>query len=279
MSNLTPPHKFTLQDLRAARSAGHKVAMLTCYDYSTACIMEQAHVPMLLVGDSAANVILGYPTTLPIRLSFLIELTAAVRRGAPSAFLLADMPFGSYHASLASGIRNVCRMVQLTGCDCVKLEVADTHTKLVRRLTDAGVAVMAHLGLRPQSVAVLGGYKAQGRTWHDAQTIIDQARRFQDAGAVSILLEAVPPQVSEKLVASVSVPVIGCGAGPACHGHVFVTHDALKLTPHAPRFVPQLADVGGIMRDAFAKYVQQVESGAYPAPEHTYAMSSETPAK
>ena len=274
MANSPTPAKFTLQDLREARTAGRKVPMLTCYDYSTARIMQEAGVPMLLVGDSAASVILGHPTTLPIRLPFLIELTAAVRRGAPAAFVLADMPFGSYHASLAQGIRNVTRMVQLTGCDCVKLEVTDSHARLVRRLADMGVAVMAHLGLRPQSVGVLGGYTTQGRTMQDAQAILDQARRFEDAGAVAILLEAVPPETSQQVVEGIGLPVIGCGAGPACHGHVVVTHDALGMTAHRPRFVPELGDVAGAMRKAFALYVKMVQEGQYPAPQHTYKMSA-----
>src|SRR3954447_5621005 len=154
--------KYTLNDLRAARASGTKVPMLTCYDFTTAKLMHEAGVPTLLVGDSAGNVILGHETTLPVPLHFMIQLAAAVRRGAPNAFLVADMPFGSYHGSTARAVRNVCRMVQKTGCDCVKLEVAASQLKLVRELADAGVAVMAHLGLRPQSVGVLGSYRTQG---------------------------------------------------------------------------------------------------------------------
>lgn len=274
MANNTIRTKFTLQDLRSARLSGRKIPMLTCYDYSMARVMEEAGVPMLLTGDSAANVILGHSSTVPIRLPFLIELTAAVRRGAPLAFVLADMPFGSYQASEAQGIRNVTRMVQLTGCDGVKLEVADSHAGLVRKLADMGVAVMAHLGLRPQSVGVLGGYATQGRTSQEAQVILDQARRFEDAGAAAILLEAVPPETSQQVVEGIGLPVIGCGAGPACHGHVFVTHDALGFTAHKPRFVPDLGDIAGAMRQAFALYVKQVQEGQYPGPQHAYKMAA-----
>ena len=167
------PKKITLADLRALRASGNRMAMLTCYDYTTARLMHEAGVPLLLVGDSAANVILGHDTTLPVSLSFMIEITAAVRRGAPNAFLIADMPFGSYHASLAQGVRNVARMIKRTGCDAVKLEVSDSNADLVRALADAGVAVVAHLGLKPQNVGLLGGYRFQGRTaveanksWH-----------------------------------------------------------------------------------------------------------------
>jgi 3-methyl-2-oxobutanoate hydroxymethyltransferase len=267
--------KFTMLDLRAARAAGAKVPMLTCYDYTTARLMHEAGVPALLVGDSAANVILGHPNTLPIKLDFLIELTAAVRRGAPKCLLISDMPFGSYQASPAQGVRNITRMVQLSGCDCVKIEAAGSHLRLVRRLTDAGIAVMAHLGLRPQSIGLLGEYKAQGRTVEEGKRIVELSARVAKAGAAAILLEAVPPDVSAAVVDAVTVPVIGCGAGPACHGYVFVTHDALALSPHRPRFVPMLGDLATPMLDAFKKYVQLVAAGKYPAPENNYEKAGE----
>jgi 3-methyl-2-oxobutanoate hydroxymethyltransferase len=264
--------KFTLATLREARATGTRVAMLTCYDYSTARLMHEAGVPAILVGDSAASVILGHPTTLPAPLPFMIEITAAVRKGAPMALLVADMPFGSYHQSIAQGVGNVCRMVRRSGCDCVKLELAAGHLPLVRALADAGVAVMAHLGLRPQTVGVLGGYKYQGRTASEAGQIVEPARRMEEHGAASILLEAVPPEVGAAVVAATSIPVIGCGAGPACHGSVFVTHDALGRSGSRPRFVPELADIAAPMREAFGRFVELVATGAYPAAEHHYAM-------
>ena len=264
--------KFTLGDLRAARVEGTKVPMLTCYDFTTARLMQRAGVPALLVGDSAANVILGHPTTLPVPLSFMAELAAAVRRGAPHAFLVADMPFGSYGGSLGAGVRNVCRMAKHSSCDCVKLEVAAGHAKLVRAAADAGVAVMAHIGLRPQSVAVLGGYKVQGRTAEQAAEIVDLARTMERAGAVSILLEAVPDEVARAVVEATALPVIGCGAGPACHGFVFVTHDAVNLTDHTPRFAPKLGDLAGPAVECYRRYVAQVAEGTYPAAEHGYEM-------
>lgn len=271
--------KFTLNDLRRAREGGAKVAMLTCYDYTTARLMQEAGVPALLVGDSAGNVVLGYPTTLPVSLAFMIEITAAVRRGAPLAFLVADMPFGSYQGSVARGVRNVVRMVQRTGCDCVKLEVAEAHLDLVRELSSAGVAVMAHLGLRPQSVGVLGGYRTQGRTAFEANQIVALSLQMQRAGAASILLEAVPAEVGKAVVEATNIPVIGCGAGANCHGHVFVTHDAVGLTPARPRFVPQLADLATPAVRAYSEYVRQVESGEYPAPQNQYSMPAEELAK
>jgi 3-methyl-2-oxobutanoate hydroxymethyltransferase len=267
--------KVTIGDLRAARRSGERVPMLTCYDFSTARLMQAAGVPALLVGDSAANVILGHPTTLPIPLSFMIEITAAVRRGAPLALLMADMPFGSYQGSVARGTRNVFRLVKQTDCDCVKLEAGESQLPLIRELADAGVAVVAHLGLRPQSVAVVGGYRYQGRTAAEAREIVDLSRKLEAAGAVALLLEAVPAEVGRAVVEAVEVPVIGCGAGPHCHGSVFVTHDAVGLSGDGPkpRFVPHLGDLGAPAVKCFEDYVDAVRTGRYPAPEHQYTMS------
>jgi 3-methyl-2-oxobutanoate hydroxymethyltransferase len=205
----------------------------------------------------------------------MIELTAAVRRGAPLAMIWADMPFGSYQRSTAQGVRNICRMLQLSGADAVKIESAVTQIPLVSRLADAGVAVVAHLGLRPQFIGRLGEYKTQGRSASDAMKVVELSRRFADAGAAAILLEAVPPEVSAAVVAAVSVPVIGCGAGPACHGHVFVTHDALRLTTRKPRFVPELGDLASPMKSAFERYVGLITDRAYPSAEHLYAMPAD----
>jgi 3-methyl-2-oxobutanoate hydroxymethyltransferase len=262
--------KFTMEDLRAARVSGAKVPMLTCYDYTTARLMQEAGVPALLIGDSAANVILGHPTTVPMSLDFMIDIAAAVRRGAPKCLLIADMPFGSYQASTTQGVKNAIKMMQLSGCDCVKIEAANSQVRLVRRLSQAAIAVIAHLGLRPQSIGLIGEYKVQGRNPVDARQIVQLATRLVRAGAAGILLEAVPPSVAAAVVEAVSVPVIGCGAGPACHGFVFVTHDALGLTPRRPKFVPNLGDLATPMNEAFREYVRLVISGEYPAAEHNY---------
>lgn len=248
--------------------------MLTCYDYTSATLMQAAGVPMLLVGDSAAGVILGHPSTLPVSLQFMIEITAAVRRGAPNCLVVGDMPFGSYQASDAQGAKNVLRLVKLTGCDCVKLEVAARHASLVSRLADAGVAVMVHLGLRPQAVGLMGGYRAQGRSALSADSIVSDAIAMQSAGAAAVLLEAVPPEVSQAVVDTTEIPVIGCGAGPACSGHVVVGQDILGLTPHRPKFAPLLKDLSADLKSVYADYVQSIASGRYPLAEHQYEMSS-----
>jgi 3-methyl-2-oxobutanoate hydroxymethyltransferase len=266
------PKKITLADIRALRSNGQRMAMLTCYDYTTARLMHETGVPLILVGDSAASVILGHNSTLPVSLSFMMEITAAVRRGAPNAFLIADMPFGSYHESVAQGVRNVARMIKRTACDAVKLEVTDANAPLIRALADAGVAVVAHLGLRPQSVGLIGSYRFQGRTASEAEHIVASALQMQAAGAAAILLEAVPPEVGKAVVDKTYIPVIGCGAGPSCHSSVIVTQDGLGLTPYRPRFVPALSDQATPLKGAFNEYVQSVAAGRYPAPEHEYVM-------
>jgi len=271
--------KFTLNDLRAARASGRKIPILTCYDFTMARLMQQAGVPALLVGDSAGSVVLGHSSTIPVSLPFMLELTAAVRRGAPNAFLIADMPFGSYQASPAEGVRNVVRMLKFSGCDCVKLEVAASHTTLVSRLADAGVAVMAHLGLRPQWVGLLGGYRSQGKTAESANDIVSAAVQMQKAGAAALLLETVPAQVAAAVVAATEIPVVGCGAGPACHASVIVTHDALGLTTSRPKFAPLLSQVDGPITAALAEYVRRVGAGEYPGPEHQYEMPPEEKAK
>jgi 3-methyl-2-oxobutanoate hydroxymethyltransferase len=193
--------------------------------------------------------------------------------------LIADMPIGSYQASAAQGVRNVVRMLKLTGCDCIKLEVANSHTKLVSRLADAGIAVMAHLGLRPQWVGLLGGYRSHGRTAEQAKAIVSAAVEMQRAGAAALLIETVPPEVGAAVVAATEIPVIGCGAGPACHGSVIVTHDALNLTPKRPKFVPLISEMDGSITAALAEYVRRVGSGEYPAAEHQYEMPAEEKAK
>src|SRR5205814_2039369 len=218
----------------------------------------------------------------PVPLDFMIEITAAVRRGAPLAFVVADMPFGSYAPYSSEDakywpqcVESVFRMVKLSRCDCVKMEVAAGHAELVKTLADSGVAVMAHLGLRPQSVGLLGGYKFQGRTASEAEGVLALALQMQRAGAAAILLEAVPPEVSQRVVEETSAPVIGCGAGSACHGSVIVTHDAVGLTTKRPRFVPTLGDFATPMREAFSRYVEAITTDQYPAAEHQYEMPAE----
>lgn len=270
--------KFTLKDFRLARSSGQKLAMLTCYDYTTAKMMHEANIPLLLVGDSAASVILGHDSTIPVSLDFMIELTAAVRRGAPDSWLLADMPFGSYHSSVPAAITGMVRMMQRSSCDAIKLEISGSgfHHRLIRRAADAGIPVVAHVGLRPQTIRMTGSYRAQGRTTSEAQAIVETAATAVSAGAVAVLLEAVPPEVAEKLRGMVDVPVIGCGAGPACDAHVVVLQDLLGLSGHRARFVPDLADLRPAFLAAIGNYKTAIATGAYPAAAHWYSAAKAT---
>ena len=265
------PNSFTMNDLRMARKTGKRVSMLTCYDYTSARLLEAAGVQILLVGDSASGVILGHKSTLPITLDFLIELTAAVKRGAPNALVMGDLPFGSYQAGGAKAIDSACEMIKRSQCDAVKLEVTEFHLDMVKALSQAGVAVVAHLGLRPQAVGLMGGYKFQGRTVDEANHIVKQAMSFAHAGAAAILLEAVPAEVGQKVVDETDVPVIGCGAGPACHAHVVVLQDLLRQTPRQPKFVPHI-ELSASLTETAARYVKMIETGEYPAAAHGYAM-------
>lgn len=263
--------RFTLSDLRVAAVGGKPEPMLTCYDFTTARLLESLGVRMILVGDSAANVILGHDSTIPIELDFLIQITAAVRKGAPNALVMADMPFGSCSVT-ASGIRACVRMVKQSGCDCVKVECGRGHIGLIQGLADSGVAAFAHLGLTPQSVGLLGGYRAQGRSSEQALRIADLAADLVNAGAAGLLLEAVPPEVTELVVKTLDVPVIGCGAGPAAHAHVVVLHDLLGFNASVPKFVPRPGNVPDAISKVVSRYVSDVRLGKYPNSSHCYQM-------
>lgn len=263
---------FTLHDLQQAHQQKRRLPMLTCYDYSTARLMQQAGIPLLLVGDSAANVILGHNSTVPVSLEFMIEIAAAVKRGAPLAYVIADMPFGSYHGSTGSAVQNVARMVKLSNCDAVKLEVSAGHARLISRLHDAGIAVVAHIGLRPQAVSLTGGYRYQGRTAAEAKQMVALARTLERAGASALLIEAVPDAVGAAIAGNVGIPTIGCGAGSAGVASVVVTPDMLGITPTAPRFVPRIAKMDETLIAAFDSYARQVTDGTYPSAEHAYPM-------
>jgi 3-methyl-2-oxobutanoate hydroxymethyltransferase len=275
MSKSARGKRFGLDDLRkAARAGGAPLAMLTCYDYLTARVLEEAGIRMLLVGDSAANVILGHDSTIPVPLSFMIELTAAVRRGAPQSLVLADMPFGTC-ATVSQGVKNCLRMVKLTGCDGVKIECSRGHIELVQALADSGVAVVAHLGLTPQSVGLLGGYKVQGRTASDAMKVFDLAGDLMNAGAAALLLEATPPEVARLITQTLDVPVIGCGAGPDCHAHVVVLSDLVGMTESSPKFAPRLGDLPSVIASSARRYAADIASGKYPGKAHHYDMPAD----
>lgn len=265
--------KVTLSTLAEYKRAGRKFAVLTCYDYSHALIQEEAGVEVILVGDSAAQVLLGHPTTLPITMDFMVTLAAAVRRGAPSPLLIGDMPYLSFNISIPEAIRNAGRFMAEAGCDAVKIEGDGRLVDTVAAMSAASIPVVAHLGLRPQAVHLAGGYRAQSRTADAARALIADAQALAAAGAAMILVEAVPPEPAQRIARTVDVPVIGCGAGAGCDGHVVVLHDMLGLSAGpAPRFIRRYADLRTDIGRAVREYISDIQSGKYPAAEHGYSM-------
>jgi 3-methyl-2-oxobutanoate hydroxymethyltransferase len=263
--------KVTLATLRQMRLEQRPIAMLTCYDYPTANILAQAGVPVLLVGDSAATTVLGEKSTIPANMDFMVMITRAVRNGAPDTFVLADMPFGSY-PTIELAVNNARRFLSEAGADAVKVECDQRHEPIVAAMAAAGIPVCAHLGLLPQHAAQEGGYRYRGRTQEEADGLVADSIAMAKAGAVLILLEAVPDEVSRRVVEAVDCPVLGCGAGASCHGHVVVLHDMLGLSSQTPRFVDRLADVSSVISQAARAWVTAVESREYPASRHQYHM-------
>jgi 3-methyl-2-oxobutanoate hydroxymethyltransferase len=262
-----PP--LTIHDLRQYKERGERFAMLTAYDYLTAQILDEAGIPVLLVGDSLGMVVLGYDSTIPVTVEEMLHHTRAVRRGARRALVVGDMPFMSYQRSVEEGVGNAGRFLKEGGANAVKLE--GPAVELTARLTAAGIPVMGHLGLTPQSVNQFGGFTVQGRGADAAEQILADAVALADAGAFSIVLECVPAELGRRVTEAVPVPTIGIGAGPATDGQVLVIDDLLGRTGgRLPRFVKQYADVRGIITDAAKAFSAEVASGDYPTPEHTY---------
>lgn len=261
----------TVRDVRAFKERGERFAMLTAYDALSARLLDEAGIPLLLVGDSLGMVVLGYDSTLPVTMDDMVHHTAAVVRGRREAMVIGDMPFMSYQASDAEAIHNAGRFMQEAGAHAVKLEGGARVVDIVARLTDMGVPVMGHLGLTPQSVNQFGGYRVQGRSDEQAHRIVQDAKDLEAAGAFSVVLEAVPSEVGKEVTESLEIPTIGIGAGPHTDGQVLVFHDFLGITPgRLPRFVKRYATVGEQMKTAAEQFAAEVASGAYPAPEHSY---------
>lgn len=252
--------------------------MLTAYDHPTAAAAQAAGVHSLLIGDSMGCVVLGHENTRSVPLDLMVTLGEAVRRGAPNVYLVGDLPYESTLGGAASVLAASRRFLDEAGCDAVKLEAGHEDDRVVAKLAEAGIETIAHLGLRPQTVRSPEGYRAQARDAEAIEALVADARRMVAAGAVMLLLEAVPSAASQAVVSAVEVPVIGCGAGPACDAHVVVTHDLLGIGGlRPPRFVPVLAELGSAMRDAMHRWVVSIESGSYPEPQHVYGMKK-TPA-
>lgn len=265
--------RVTLGDLVAKKRAGEPLVMVTAYDHPGARIAEEAGVDLVLVGDSAAMTVLGYDSTVPITVDEMLTLTRAVRRGLDGPLLVGDLPFGSYEASDALALATAQRFVKEAGVDLVKIERGGTSVDRARALVAAGIPVVGHVGLTPQTATALGGYRAQGRSAEAAVALIDDAVALQDAGVSLLVVEAVPAEVTRALRARIDVPVIGIGAGSDADGQVLVFHDLLGLTEGpAAKFVKRYADLRAAAVAGVAAYAGEVRSGAYPAPEHTYGM-------
>ncbi len=263
--------RVTVTDIKEMKRKGQKIPMITAYDWPTARLAEEAGIPIILVGDSLGMVVLGYENTVPVTMDDMVHHTRAVVRGTSRAMVVADMPFGSYHGSFDVALRNACRLLQEAGAQAVKLEGGVTVAETVAGLVRAGVPVMGHVGLGPQSVLQLGGFKVQGRSPESARQILNDALALEEAGAFAIVLETVPLELAKAITERLSIPTIGIGAGPHCDGQVQVIHDILGLFPgFVPKHARRYVDAASIVREAVAAYIKDVQSGAFPTEEHSY---------
>jgi 3-methyl-2-oxobutanoate hydroxymethyltransferase len=267
--------KITLHDLSAKKKEGKKITMLTAYDCSMASFIDQAEIDMILVGDSVGMVVLGYDSTVPVTMEEMIHHCRAVRRGMRYAFLVGDMPFMSYNISREEAIRNAGRFMKEAGCDAVKLEGGLEVTGTVRAIVEAGIPVVAHIGLTPQTVGKLGGFRVQGKDLASARKLLDSALALEEAGACSVVMECIPDKLAGLISKSLKIPTVGIGAGPECDGQVLVTNDLLGLfEKFLPKFVKQYVKLFPMIKEAIETYKQEVVAGKFPGPEHSFIMEA-----
>ena len=270
------PGKLPLTELAEMKRRRQKIVMVTAYDAPSGRLADAASMDIVLVGDSAAMTVLGHSSTVPASMEEMLMLTRAVTRGAVRPLVVADMPFGSFQVSDETAVANAIRFVKEGGADAVKIEGAGTMLSRVRALTGAGIPVMGHIGLTPQSATMLGGFKAQGRSAEQARRLLEDAIALEEAGCFSVVLECVPPAVAARITRELRIPTIGIGAGADCDGQVLVWHDLLGLYDGtSPRFVRRYAELAGIVRDALEGYAADVRTGAFPAEEHAYTIPAE----
>ncbi len=269
--------RITVQTLKEMKATRQKITMLTAYDYTFAKILDEAGVDILLVGDSLGNVILGYENTLPVTVEDIMHHTKAVARGARHAMVVADMPFMSYQVSDEKAMENAGAIMKFSGANAVKLEGGKRIAGLVKKMTDAGIPVMGHLGLTPQSVHQFGGYSLQAKEAGEAKTLLEESLALEEAGAFAIVLEKIPAELAELVTAGLSIPTIGIGAGPSCDGQVLVTQDMLGMfDKFVPKFVKQYTNLKATIDDAVKSFIKEVRVDAFPASEHSYHMDKET---
>src|SRR3954467_11391145 len=269
--------KVYLPAIRAAKERGEKLVCLTAYDYPTARIVDEAGVDIILVGDSIGNVIHGYGNTIPVSIEEILSACIAVKRGTERAMVVCDMPFGTYHVNEDESVRNALKLMKYGGAEAVKLEGGRNRADLVRRLVNEEIPVVAHIGLTPQSVYKMGGYRVQGRTADQAKRLIEDAKLLEEAGAFAIVLELVPREVAQMITSELTISTIGIGAGPHCDIQVLVIHDLMGMTfGRQPRFVRQYANVRQVMTDAIQRWTNDVKTDAYPNEKESYGLTKET---
>ncbi len=262
--------KKTVLDFIEMKKKGEQVAWITAYDYPTALFGEQAGMDMLLVGDSLGMLVMGYNSTIPVTMEDCLAHCQSVRRGAPNTWVIGDMPFGSYQTTDSDAVKNAVRFIKEADVDCIKLEGGQRVASRIKAITEAGILVMGHIGLTPQSSGQLGGFKAQGRDVKNAREVIKDALAVEEAGAFSLLVEAVPPEVTAFIAKKLSIPVYSIGAGP-CDGQLLISGDMLgQFKIFTPKFVKQYADIASVTVDAFKAYIEDVKNGTFPTDEHVY---------
>jgi len=266
---------ITIADLLTAKQQKQKIAAVSCYDYTTAKLVSQSQVQMILVGDSAAQVVLGFDSTLPAKMNFMAAITAAVRRGAPNVYLVADMPFLSYQVGIGEAVKNAGRFVAEAGAQMVKIEATGAHLDIIEAVSNAGIAVMAHIGIRPQSITRTGRFKAEATTAEMAAELASLAEQMVNSGAGMLLIEGTAAEVAQIITERCEVPVIGCGSGPGCDGQILIAPDILGLTQGPrPKFAKSYGNLAERTVEAFNAYSKEVQSGQYPDKEHSYHMKS-----
>lgn len=268
--------KLTIPEFKEMKKAGRKLKMVTAYDYTTAVLVDKTEIELILVGDSLGMVVLGHDGTVPVTMEDMLHHIRPVIKGAPHTFIVGDMPFGSYNTSIEDAIRNGNRILKEGGADCVKLEGGADVAHVVKALVKAGIPVMAHIGLTPQTATALGGFKVQGKDASMARKIIDDALALEEAGAFAMVVECVPAQIGKIISEKLTIPTIGIGAGPWCDGQVLVFHDMLGLYDRmVPKFVKRYANLGEEVVKALSKYAEEVNTGVFPDMEHSFTIKKE----
>ncbi len=265
--------RITINQIRDMKPKGEKFAMLTAYDYSTAKLVDEAGIPLILVGDSLGMVILGYESTIPVTMEEMLHHTKAVVRGTKRAMVIGDMPFMTYHISTSDALRNAARFIQEGGAQAIKLEGGVTVAEKVKRIVECGIPVMGHIGLTPQSVNQLGGFKVQGKTPQAAARLLEDARALEDAGAFAVVLETVPTPLATLITRKISIPTIGIGAGAGCDGQIQIINDLLgSFTDFVPRHAKQYARLADIIKSAITEYYNEVKAGSFPTDQQSFTM-------